>query len=61
MQGESLKNRLSSLKKASIELKSKVLNDPKINYDTINDIIATIIPNRDQEHTSVLTSGINHP
>jgi hypothetical protein len=47
MQGDSLKNRLNNLKKASIELKAKVLNDPKINYDVINDIIATILPSKD--------------
>ena len=44
MQGEALKLRLSRLKKASVELKSKVLNEPKVNYEVINSILSTVLP-----------------
>lgn len=49
MQGEALKLRLSKLKKASVELKSKVLNEPKINYQHISEIISSVLPNSSLE------------
>jgi hypothetical protein len=47
MQNDALKLRLTSLKKASIELKSKVLNDTRLNYDSVSDIISSILPHKD--------------
>jgi hypothetical protein len=57
MQGESLKLRISQLKKASIELKSKVLTQNKIDIEAVSDILASIIP---QKYTEKIINNHQH-
>lgn len=44
MQVESLRQRLSDLKKASIELKSKVLQESHIDLLSVSDILTSVLP-----------------
>ena len=52
---DALKLRLNSLKKASVQLKSKVLNEPKINYESISAIMASILPEKEADQSLLTT------
>lgn len=57
---DALKLRLSSLKKASVQLKSKVLNEPKINYESISAIMASILPEKEADQSLLTTPPQNN-
>jgi hypothetical protein len=59
MQVESLRQRLSELKKASIELKSRVLQDSRIDLLNVSDILMGVLPSSSNMQVSLPLSQMN--